>query len=88
MHGSAIVGHFQLICNSPNVRAFEVAVSVAMSLVGILALWRARKGKPTFYLRYFGTTRQQGLGCSVAVAIVFILLGIFVFVSAVLYLDC
>jgi multisubunit Na+/H+ antiporter MnhG subunit len=76
------------MCNSPNVRAFEVALSLAMSLVGIFVLWRARKGKPTFYLRYFGTTKQQGLGCSTAVAIMFILLGIFVFISAILYLDC
>jgi hypothetical protein len=75
------------MCNRPEVRIFEIAASFALILVGIVVLWRARKGQPTFYLRYFWA-QEQGVGCSTGVAVIFILLGILLFVSAVLYLDC
>lgn len=77
------------MCNSPGARIFEVGVALTAIMAGALMLWRARNGKIRgFYFSGWWVTGKDanyGAGC---IAVFLMLLGVFVFCSAVLYLDC
>jgi hypothetical protein len=77
------------MCNSQTARIFEIVFAISAIAVSSWVLWRARKGEISgFYFSGFWTEGKNAQGCAATLAIIFILLGIFVFLSATLYLDC
>lgn len=78
------------MCNSPNLRTFEVIFALLMICTSSWVLWRSRQGKirGLYFPRYIWIKGKEARVASSLLAIGFILLGIFVLLSAVLYLDC
>jgi len=77
------------MCNSPNVRTFEIIFSLCVIATSTWVLWRARKGTiKGVYFSGFWTEGKNAQGFAAVLAVMFILLGILIFFSAILYLDC
>ena len=78
-----------LICNSVGLRTFQIGLSLAFILVGIIVLRTALKGKIRS-IRVFGvwvTGRDANIAPGVFAAFL-IVIGIVVLVAGILKLDC
>jgi hypothetical protein len=75
-----------LVCNTPELRVFQIALSLAMIGVGGLGVRRAAEGKIRIRVRG-ASARGSNLTVGIVATYLF-LLGVFLFLAALLGLDC